>query len=203
MNYFPSFDFQSALIDHLDPAIRLADLKQCIDVANNCLKNIPATPFHIVSDLNFTNDPKAVAASFDYCFSEERKRGTNFKSVYTETNGFPHNADQWYFNWFAYDYTTDVFDFEYLGFGWESQEYDSIVLSGMEELQALYSDDDNWIDQNEFAMQACECIVIFKFADLIQRATGEMEHFDLPMVASSHDTGIQFQFKRKGLPEPL
>ena len=195
MNYLPSFGLQSALIDHLAPAIRSADMKTCIDAANKCLKCIPATPFHIVSDMDFTNDPKTVAASFDHCFSEERNRGTNFKSVYTQTNGFPHNADRWFFNWFAYDYTTDVFDFEYLGFGWESQEYDSIVLSGMEELQAVYDDDANWIDQNEFAMSACECMVIFKFADLIQRATREMKHFDIPMVASSHDTGIHFQFK--------
>ena len=195
MNYLPSFDIEGSFIEHVMPAIRRADIKTCIKQAIDCLASIPKTPFHIASKLDFTNEPAEIAAKFDAWTIEELERGTSFKSTYIETNGFAHNADQWHFHWFAYDYTTDEFDFEYLGYGWNSKEHNCIVLQGMEELQAVYLEQSNWAGEFEFAQSMSDCIFAFKFVELIQRATQSMKHFDRPLVVSTHDGSFELQLK--------
>ena len=134
-----------------------------------------------------------MAAAFDNFAQQEQNLGNEFLSSYTETNGFAHNTNQWHFHWFAYDYTTCDHDFDYLGFGWSSQDYDEIVLTGMESLQSVYADDATWIDEYQFAQNICNCIVTFRFIELVQRATEQMTTLTTPLVVSSHDSGVIFQ----------
>lgn len=180
----PYFQLTDVIVNYVDPALREGDIETCIEWTNTMLGMVPESPFHIVGDLEFTTCPEDTAKKFDeWVLAQEAVRP--FGSAYTETNGFAHNADQWHFDWFAYKDGSRGDDFDYLGDGWISAEHDSIVLTGMEPLQEAFQKD--WIGEQDFARDICECQVVFKFMKLIQEVSGRMQQFRHPLVASSHD----------------
>lgn len=180
----PYFQLTEAIVNHVGPALREGDLETCIEWTNTMLGKVPESPFHIVQDLEFTTCPEDTARKFDeWVVAQEAVR--SFGSAYTETNGFAHNAKQWHFDWFAYEAGSRGGDFDYLGDGWISTDHEEIVLTGMESLQAAFRKD--WIGEEDFARDICECQVVFKFMKLIQDVSGRMQQFRHPLVASSHD----------------
>lgn len=180
----PYFQLTEAIVNYVDPALREGDLDTCIEWTNRMLGMVPESPFHIIRDLDFTTCPEDTAKKFDeWVLAQEVVRP--FGSAYTETNGFAHNAKQWHFHWFAYEADGRGGDFDYLGDGWISADREEIVLSGMETLQAAFRKE--WIDEEDFARDICECQVVFKFMRFIQAVSGRMQQFRHPLVVSSHD----------------
>jgi hypothetical protein len=179
-----SFQLTQPILDHVAPALREGDIDTCIEWTDRIFGMVPKSPFHIVRDLDFTTCPEDTAKKFDeWVLSQEAVR--SFGSTYTETNGFAHNAGRWYFNWFAYEAAGSADDFAYLGDGWISEEHEDVVLTGMEALQMVFRTE--WIDEEDFARQICECQVVFKFMRLIQSVAANMKQFRHPLVVSSHD----------------
>lgn len=193
--YLPYFQLTQAITNYVDPALRAGDLDTCIDWTNRMLGKVPRSAFHAVRDLDFTTCPDDTAGKFDeWTLSQESVRP--FGSAYTETNGFAHNTWEWHFHWFAYEADGVEGDYDYLGEGYLSQDYDGIVLTGMEPVQAAFRKKRIFTEgymagedlaEDDFARDICECQVVFKFMRFIQQVTGKMKQFRHPLVVSSHD----------------
>jgi hypothetical protein len=178
------FRLTEPILNHVAPALREGDIDTCIKCTDRIFGMVPKSPFHIVRDLDFTTCPEDTAKKFDeWVLSQEAVR--SFGSTYTETNGFAHNADRWYFNCFAYEAAGSPDDLAHLDDGWISEEHEDVVLTGMETLQMAFRKE--MIDEEDFARQICQCQVVFKFMRLIQSVAASMKQFRHPLVVSSHD----------------
>ncbi|NOX99381.1 MAG: hypothetical protein GXP30_06585 [Verrucomicrobia bacterium] len=179
----PYFQLTTAINEYVAPALREGDLDSCIHWADVMLSKVPESPFHLIRELDFTTCPKDTAEKFDR-WALEQEKNKLFGSVYTETNGFAFNADQWHFHWFAYGSRPRDQNYDYLGEGWISEDHDLIVLTGMEDLQKSFQSD--WVDEEDFARDICECAVVFKLMRFVQSVATRMKHLRYPLVVSSH-----------------
>lgn len=119
------------------------------------LKKLDSSPFHAVLTLEITNKPQEVAESFD-TFIQQSATSCTIGAVYAEMNGFDINPDRWFFNIFVYA-DSDVSGKDngsFLGDSAPCDESNEIVITGLEELQAVYrnkciydgSDEDTQVD---------------------------------------------------------
>ena len=180
----PYFDLCHVILDYANPALREGDIETCLHWTNVLLSQIPDSPFHQIRDLEFATCPKVTAGRFDQ-WTLEQEADTSFGSAYTEMNGFAHNADLWFFSWFAYEGKRDGEDYDYLEAGWVSDEQEPIVLTGMESLQEVFRAD--WEEEQGFARDICECAIAFKFFRFMQLVTQQMEEFRHPLAVTIHE----------------
>ena len=116
------FRLSNAITDHCAPALKVGDIASCIRLSEELMRNIPTRPFHEILSLNIDTCPETTAGLFDRWIVEEEKAGKKLASIYTETNGFGWNTDQWHFHWFAYDEKSADYDYSYLGNAWISKD---------------------------------------------------------------------------------
>ena len=76
--------------DDLRDHLRRGDLDHCIRHVSDVIRTRPDSPFHLVLEVDFTNDPTEVAAHFDQFVTEQQGK---LAASYTETNGFFINPD--------------------------------------------------------------------------------------------------------------
>lgn len=186
------------IAEELTPHLRAGELDYCIQRVSSVLYTMPRSPYHLVLDLDFTNEPMNVAAYFDH-FVVHDVKDSNLKALYTETNGFYINPDRWYF---------EVLGCRSYGghedYGWLSEcdmltEKD-MTLTGMEALQSVYQRHANthyWdilsyggdpeVEQVRIACDFCDLLVVLRFQNLIRRSVPFMKQVHVPIFATSHD----------------
>lgn len=173
-------------------AIR-GDIGKCAEVATTAMKSLPDSPFHIALDLDITNDARSVAQHFDTFIRKERDR-IAVQAVYTEMNGFYINTDRWYCDLFAYNRYGGHDDYDWLA-DWDSEQFDSYTLFGLEPLQAVYASEAyyDYVD----ARYLCDLLVIVKFQALMSDAQSNMIECDVPVFVTAHDYDVIAEFPAK------
>lgn len=126
----------SDLKTELHPYLLKGNIDYCIKRANEEITKIPQSPFHIIKDLEFSNDHEEIAKFFDNFIIEQSKK-YQIKALYTETNEFSLNTDRWYFGLCAYKQYGGHEDYGWLG-DWTFEHPSVIILTGMEDLQKIY-----------------------------------------------------------------
>lgn len=184
------------LIDNgrLDSAIRRLEA---------CLASCECDRFKSLLQNDLTNSPITVADHIDrfiaYC-----EESDPIEAIYLEMNGFDINVDRWYFDSFGYRRYIDTPDalewLPYWDFEWAAGPFETIDLTGLEELQSDY----DWYSnkqghEDSIARTAADIatpLVMCRFARLIERAiaTRKIEKH-LWILASAHDFDIIPKFR--------
>jgi hypothetical protein len=185
-----SFELQR----QLSPVLRAGDLQQCERTIAARLAALPHSPFHIILDLSITTDPQPVAGWFDEFF---RQQGARFKigAAYTEMNGFCINPDLWFCNAFAYERYGGHQDYDWIS-SWQSEDSGSIVIEGLESLQAVYASDAFCDKRYSDACDVTDLLVVIRFQDLIQRAVSHMRELRFPLLVTAHDYNFIYEVRR-------
>jgi len=169
------------------PLLQRGAFAEAETILASWLKALPASPYHVIADLQVTTPADACAKYFDD-FIAVAKRDQPVRAVYTEMNGFTINPQLWFCDGFAFDFNGGTESFDWLG------EFDSatdtrLVITGLESLQQIYA-------LRRFAppMKSMEdadrlagSLVIVKFQRLIQQALPLMRNLECPLFASAHD----------------
>lgn len=156
------------------PYLLRNDYAQCEAIVKRALEAEAPSPFHLVLESEFSNDPAEVAAYFDAFFEHESKRMT-VAAIYTETNGFDINPYRWYFDLFGYTSDGGLDDPEWIC-DWQSDKWPDCTLTGMEELQKVY-------DSTKLGSEAAylsSLLVVIKFQKLIFSARPLMKIGQIP-----------------------
>jgi hypothetical protein len=127
------------IITRLTPSLRAGDLNSCERAIAAEMQMLPPSPFTLVLDVAISNEPADAARHFDAFFESEAKR-TIVAAAYTEMNGFYINPDLWYCELFAYTAYGGHGDYNGLS-DWQSGDFPSYPLRGMETLQKVYASD--------------------------------------------------------------
>lgn len=182
------------LAEKLDPLIKKGDTQTCAAAVVKALGKIKKGPFHKVLSLDFSNSPTEVARYFDEFIRAEKKR-MMVRAVYTETNGFDINPGRWFCDAFAFTQYGGQDDYDWLA-DWESGDYKSLTLTGMEDLQKVYGSAESSNAENSEAISLCSLLVVLKFQDLIRRSIPLMSELNVPLLATGHDYDFIAQFKK-------
>jgi hypothetical protein len=169
----------------LTPALRNGDLAEVERGVVEQIRALPSSPFHVVLDLSITNDPSHAAAHFDRFFTVESRR-FQLGAAYTEMNGFDINPDLWYCDLFAYPQDGGDEDHDWLS-DWKSDRFDAYVITGLEELQAIYASAAFREKANRAASYVSSLLVVVKFQRFMAAAAGGMKQLRFPLYATAHD----------------
>jgi hypothetical protein len=184
------FDVAAELL----PFVQKGDTSTAIARASAHLSAMPKSPFHIVMDVDFTNSPVDVASKFD-AFIREQQLRFDVRAVYTETNGFDINPDEWYFDLFGYRDYGGIVDFDWIS-SWDSNSFASARLTGMESLQDVYASGAVLEKRFRRASEFCSLLVVYKFQSLIARSVPLMTEVKFPVLATCHDYDFVAEFRR-------
>jgi hypothetical protein len=171
--------------------LRAGDLAACDRIFSSALRQLPTSPFHVVLDLAFTNNPSDVARHFDSFFHREAKRFP-IAAAYTETNGFDINPNRWYFDLFAYDAYGGNDSYDWIA-DWQSENFPAMTLMGMEPLQRVYASPA--FRQSEFrdACDVANLLVVSRFQQLLQTSAKFMTELRFPLLATAHEFDFIFE----------
>jgi hypothetical protein len=175
-------------------ALRAGDLAECDRMFSDALRRLPASPFHIVIDLAFTNPPRDVAAHFDTFFRREGQR-FDLAAAYAETNGFDINPHRWHFDLFGYDHYGGHDDYDWIS-DWQSDPFPSMTLKGMETLQTVYASPAFHEGRHRDAIAVGDLLVVSRFQQLVHRAAELMAELSFPLLATSHDFDFILEVRR-------
>ena len=167
------------------PLLRRGDLAGCYRLFSDSLRAMEPSPFHIVLDLDFTNDPSVFAAHIRDFIGSQSDEFT-VSAIYTEMNGFEINTNLWYCDFFAYSAYGGHDDYEWLC-DWQSDRFAEMPLTGMESLQAVY---DSAAFRNSDFAAACSVsslIVVTRFQQLVHRAAEQLQQPAIPILSTAHD----------------
>lgn len=173
------------LSEALTPTLRKGNLDGCIRTVSEAIANHSDSPFHKVLNLSFTNSPVAVANHFD-AFIAENEKLFEIKAIYTETNGFDINPWEWYFDLFAYKAYGGHQDYDWLAY-MDSTHFEPMVLTGMEELQAVYASKAFRNTEYEPVKGLCSLLVVLMFQSLIAHSAPYMKRLACPLLVTAHD----------------
>lgn len=171
------FDVASEATPHL---LR-NDYAKCEEIVRRALQAEDRSPFHLVLESDFSNDPRDIAAEFDAFFERESERMT-VAAIYTETNGFDINPDCWYFDLFGYASDGGLDDLDWIA-DWQSDSWPECTLTGMEDLQKVYES----TKLGSEAAYLSSLLVVIRFQKLIFAARSLMNIGKIPVYSTSHD----------------
>lgn len=187
------------LATELGPSLRKGDLTWCLERVSDALKSFPESPFHMVLDLKFTNDPYDVVHFFDKFINKGDNR-RRLKAIYTETNGFDINPDRWFFELHGFDHYKGHEDYDWLASPYISSVDQGMTLLGMEELQRVYADhDSDEFDHLSDLRDHCSLMVVLHFQTLIKESASLMNGLDVPILATGHDYDFIYEFRLAGV----
>jgi hypothetical protein len=152
------------------------------------LRERPASPFHVIADLDVTTSPVDCANFFDDYAAREPGLG----AIYSELNGFTINTDLWFCDAFGFEEHGGTDDFNWLG-DFKSCGSDDgkgcLVITGLEPLQELYASKlAGTVEKQDFeVLILVEALVVVKFQRLLQRSMPLMKRVKCPLLASAHD----------------
>lgn len=181
------------LSQKLEPTLRKGDIDYCISEVVKEIEKLPRSPFHVVVSLDFTNSHSAVA---DYIqnFISGSKLGADLKAIYTETNGFDINPDEWYFELFGFNDCGTTDDLEWLC-DWQAESDYAAVLTGMEELQEVYASESFQEPEHRAASELCSLLVVLKFQKLICESAKCIKNLSVPIFATAHDYDFIYKYQ--------
>jgi hypothetical protein len=168
-----SSDVFFQLQEELRPVLRSGDAARCEQVVAQRLASMPRSPFHIASDLSIDTSLEGTAAHFDSFFEQESTR-YRIGAAYTEMNGFDINPDCWYFNIFAYDHYGGHDGYDWLS-RWQSDDFDAVIITGFEPLQAVFNSDAFSSGEFEDAAYVAGLLVVIKFQNFVKAAAPRNE----------------------------
>jgi len=163
------------------PHLLKNDYSKCEEIVRRALEAEAHSPFHLVLESDFTNEPADIAADFD-AFLERESERMPVAAIYTEMNGFDINPDRWYFDLFGYTSDGGLDDPDWIS-DWQSASWPDRTLTGMEELQAVYASADLGSD----AAYLASLLVVIRFQKLIHAARSRMNIGDIPVYSTGHD----------------
>jgi hypothetical protein len=187
------------LADQVKKLVENNKIDIAIEVAENELKKIPITDFHKVLGRDFLNLTKDLIQFITYFYTQATK-AIEVKAMYSEMNGFTINYDLWFLDLFAFKTCGGLDDTDWLA-DYEFSIEESMVLSGMEDIQAVYEDymkNEKWSDENlENAMEVCEIIIVLRLQELFKKAIDtsleqKLEWSNVPIFATAHDYEILY-----------
>ena len=169
------------VVAQIEPHLLRNDYKQSEKIVSYALKSYPKSPFQKVLELEFSNSVDDIAKSFNEFFRRESTR-FNVTAIYTETNEFDINPDRWFFDLFAYDADGGLDDLDWIS-DWQSKDWPSITLTGMEDLQAIYASE----NLDEEIVDLASLLVVVKFQRLIFNSRLKMQIGNIPVYSAGHD----------------
>jgi len=178
-----SNDPAGKLIDRLTPRLLRGDIAGCESAAVEALLKLPKSPFHIVADLEISNDPAEAARHFDRFYRAESK-DFEVKAVYTEMNGFDINPRLWFCDLFAYTTDEGLDDPDWLS-DWQSDEFEPYPITGLEKLQRVYASKASAAYPE--ARDVCSVVVVTMFQRFMERAAAKMRWLRVPLYVTAHD----------------
>ena len=181
------------LTSELLPDLLIGNLDACVKRVELELDKIPPSPFHLIKEENFTNDPKQVAQFVD-SFIENIRIKYEIKAIYAETNGFDINPDRWFFDLFAFEEYGGRDDYDWLA-NYSSVFDQSMVLKSMEELQSVYASKAGINLEYTEARGLSSLLIVIKFQKLIQSSVPNMKYLQFPLLVTSHDYDFIYEFK--------
>lgn len=170
------------------PLLLAGKFAEAEQILKGWLRARPASPFHIIAELNLTTAPQTVATYFDE-FAQKAAREYRLEAVYAELNGFSVNTDVWFCNAFGFSKHGGVDGYDWLG-DFRSSEDENLVIDGLEPLQELFADRKHRsprLVEDSVTLCLTEALVIVKFQRLLQRALPLMKSMKSPLIASAHD----------------
>ena len=183
-----SFELQ----DQLTPILRVGDLAQCDRIVSSRLAALPQSPFHSILNLAITASPTDVAGFFDEFFRQQPSG--KVKAAYTEMNGFDINTDLWFCTPFAYKRYGGHDDYDWLS-DWQSEDFNHLVIEGLELLQQAYASDAFRDERFDDACSVTSLLVVIRFQDLIRRAAARMLLLGFPLLATAHDYDFIYEVR--------
>ena len=187
-----------ATMKQLTPTLKSGDLDPVEHGVAERLRSLPASPYHIVLDIEISNDPAEAARHFDKFFSVESKR-MKLAAAYTEMNSFDINPDRWYCDLFGYAQDGGQGDLDWLS-RWESKRFREYEINGPEQLQSVYADDTSAAKECREARYMCSLMVVVKFQRFMERAVLHMKELQFPLYVTAHDFDFIARFGPKSRP---
>ena len=148
-------------------------------------------PFSGLVGHSFSNSSDSIIAELNRFISHCE---TTFRidSLYLEMNGFDINPDRWYVDFFGYDhYSTVEDDLDWLC-DWQSPDFPSMTLIGLEDVQRdfdCYHEKRMYKDKSYKALYETACnLVMSKFVLLIEDTLRSRNLVKpIPVLATAHD----------------
>lgn len=187
-------DVYDALVERVQPLLRAGDVAGCERLVLDQLAALPESPFHIAPGLNFRNSPLAVARDFDAFFARQSKRFP-VGALYAEMNEFQTNTRYWYYQKFAYRGYGGRADEGWLS-RWDG-ESGAEQLWGMYRLQRVYAGK-AWKGRDVPHFEAgcvAGLLVKARFWRLVADAAALMRKVDVPILVSTHDSGLVLEVR--------
>ena len=168
----------------LEPTLFEGDIDSCISQVTDEINKLSASPFHVITEIDFNNTLTSVVKYFENFIYKENSKVT-LKAIYAETNGFDINPDEWFFSLYGYDEfeTRDGFDT-----GSDiSISKNFVTLTGLEGLQKDYASDAFSDPAYELAQELCSLLIVFKFQKLIRESAKLLKVSPITILATGHD----------------
>jgi hypothetical protein len=161
------------------------------------MKDCEDKTFNSLITLDFTNSLVQIQNSISAFYSKCNKL-FNVKAIYLEMNGFDINPNRWFFDFFGYDNLhQDGDSLDWLA-DWQSPDYPSVTLTGLESIQNLYS---NYMskklyrdDNKKFDEELATLLVMAKFCKLIAESTNDI-NLGIDIYTTAHDFDIIYHRK--------
>jgi hypothetical protein len=174
------------IAEQIYPYMQQGDLNQCETIISDYLSQYSNSPFYIAINSHFSNDPKEVAENFDKFIRREQAK-YKVAAIYTEMNGFDINPERWYYDLFAYKVYGGHDDYDWLS-DWDSDYQDDVTLTGMEELQLVYKNEE--LSQEEVGIASL--LIVVRFQQLIKEAISHMKK-GFPILATAHEYDLIYE----------
>jgi hypothetical protein len=169
-------------------------LEQCIAYFENGLRSLKPTPYHAVLGKSFLHEREELAEWVTEFARKADAEKVGLKALYLEMNGFTINPDEWHCNLFGYKTAGDIWDLDWLS-GWDAEQRERFVLTGMEDVQQAYADLFAGEDQPlavRLAEEVTDHLVTARFMQLVgaahELAKARFTGLDgMPVLATAHD----------------
>jgi hypothetical protein len=187
------------LANEVKKLVETNKIETAIELAENELKKITVTDFHKVLGRDFLNFTDDLTEFITYFYTQAAKE-IEVKAMYSEMNGFTINYDLWFLNLFAFKTCGGLDDTDWLA-DYEFYIEEIMVLSGLEDIQAVYEDymkNEKWSDENlKNAMEVCELIIVLRLQELFKKSINsatekKLEWSKIPIFATAHDYEILY-----------
>jgi hypothetical protein len=94
---------------------------------------------------------------------------------------------------FAFDSYGGHEDYDWLS-DWQSGDYPSMTLIGMEKLQKVYDSDSFHNNEYDEASGYCSFMVVLRFQQLIRESVPFIKSLDFPILATAHDYDFIYEY---------
>jgi hypothetical protein len=178
----------------IQPLLESQQLAEVEQVLLEWLADEPASPYHIIRELQITTPLQDVASYFDeFCITA--KAIHPLRAVYTEMNAFTINPDLWFCTAFAFSKHGGRHGYDWLG-DFTSSSENCLVISGLEPLQELYERS----EKPGTSGVLIELLIVVKFQRLLQEALPLMQHLKCPLLAAAHEAEFIVELAHKRRP---